>query len=57
MIAFKFFGNCLDHAVKERIQNASHYNSHCVLGIYIDSQNAGAAFCDISTGKTFFRLA
>ena len=32
MIAFKFFGNRLDHAVKERIQNASHYNSHCVLG-------------------------
>ena len=27
-------------------------SSNFLCGIYIDSQNAGAAFCDISTGKT-----
>ena len=27
-------------------------SSNCLCGIYLDSRSAGAAFCDISTGKT-----
>ena len=39
-------GTVIDAACLE--EKASNF----LCGIYIDSQNAGAAFCDISTGKT-----